>query len=153
MRVASVAGVRHRLAGRPVQDSFAWAAEGDRLAVAVADGLGGVPDSDTTAARAALAAVEAALAPRPTPPLAGCQQPSPPPTRRPRGGGATTLVVAVLERSGEVSLARIGDSSAFLVGAHDGASWQELFAPPRRTPSAPAQPPCPPTTCGRRRRP
>ena len=46
-----------------MQDSFAWAAEGDRLAVAVADGLGGVPDSDTTAARAALAAVEAALAP------------------------------------------------------------------------------------------
>jgi serine/threonine protein phosphatase PrpC len=46
-----------------------------------------------------------------------------------RGGGATTLVVAVLQRSGEISLARVGDSSAFLVDADDGAS-SELFASP-----------------------
>jgi serine/threonine protein phosphatase PrpC len=128
VRVASVSGVRHRLAGRPVQDSFAWAAEGDRLAVAVADGLGGVPDSDTTAARAALAAVEGALSATGAATgwmLAAIGAAN----HAARGGGATTLVVAVLERSGEISLARIGDSSAFLVGAHDGAS-HELFAPP-----------------------
>jgi serine/threonine protein phosphatase PrpC len=45
------------------------------------------------------------------------------------GGGATTIVVAVLERPGDVALARVGDSSAFLVGAGD-ASWKELFAAP-----------------------
>ena len=55
LRVASVTGVRHRLAGQPGQDSFAWAVLPDRLVVAVADGLGGVPGSDATAGRAVLA--------------------------------------------------------------------------------------------------
>jgi serine/threonine protein phosphatase PrpC len=128
IRVASIAGVRHRLAGLPVQDSFAWAADGQALAVAVADGLGGVPGSDTTAGRAAWAAVEAAagdvgpLSGRVVAAVAAAN-------RAARGGGATTLVIAVLDRHGAVALARVGDSSAFVVGADD-ASWQELFAPP-----------------------
>jgi serine/threonine protein phosphatase PrpC len=123
-----VAGVRHRLAGTPVQDSFAWAAQGDLLVVAVADGLGGVPNSDTTAARAVPAAVEAALsasdpvAHRVSAGIAAAN-------RAARGGGATTIVLAVLPRSGPAALGRVGDSSAFLVGAED-ASWRELFAAP-----------------------
>jgi serine/threonine protein phosphatase PrpC len=120
--------VRHRLAGRTVQDSFAWAADGDSLAVAVADGLGGVPDSDTTAARAAPAAVEAAIttAGRAEDRVSAAMSAA---NEAARGGGATTIVVAILERSGGVSVARVGDSSAFLVHADD-ASWQELFATP-----------------------
>ena len=123
-----MAGVRHRLAGTPVQDSFAWAVQDDLLVVAVADGLGGVPNSDTTAARAATAAVEAALAvsdpaaDRTSAAIAAANQAA-------RGGGATTIVVAVLHPHGPAALGRVGDSSAFLVGAQD-ASWRELFAPP-----------------------
>jgi serine/threonine protein phosphatase PrpC len=147
--VASVAGVRHRLAGIPVQDGFAWGVDGDRLVVAVADGLGGVPGSDTTAIRAAAAAVEAVMAgpdagadgelasmAAVNPSLGGLD----PGANRVSaaitaanqaalGGGATTIVVAVLERPGHVSLARVGDSSAFLVRTDD-ASWTELFAAP-----------------------
>jgi serine/threonine protein phosphatase PrpC len=122
VRAASVAGVRHRLAGTRVQDSFAWGAEGDLLVVAVADGLGGVPGSDTTAARAAPAAVEAALAasgPRAERVAAALRAAN----QAARGGGATTIVVAVLERPGDVTLARVGDSSAFLVGA-EHTSWR-----------------------------
>jgi serine/threonine protein phosphatase PrpC len=148
--VASVAGVRHRLAGTPVQDGFAWAVDGDRLVVAVADGLGGVPDSDTTATRAATAAVEAVMAGRDagadevraamtaanqairSGPDLGANRVSAAITAANQaalGGGATTIVVAVLERPGDVSLARVGDSSAFLVRGDD-ASWEELFAAP-----------------------
>jgi serine/threonine protein phosphatase PrpC len=113
-----------------VQDSYAWAAEGDRLVVAVGDGLGGVPGSDTTATRATLAAVQAALSAAgrgngwiPAAIAAANQAAG--------GGGATTLVVAVLERSGEISLARVGDSSAFLVDPDNGAgASHELFASP-----------------------
>jgi serine/threonine protein phosphatase PrpC len=126
--VASVAGVRHRLSGTPVQDSFAWAAEDDLLVVAVADGLGGVPGSDTTAARAALAAVEAAIG-KSGPPAERVAAALTAANQAAGGGGATTLVVAVLQRRGGVTLARVGDSSAFLVGADD-TSWQELFAAP-----------------------
>jgi serine/threonine protein phosphatase PrpC len=128
LRAASVAGVRHRLAAQPGQDSFAWAWAGDVLAVAVADGLGGVAGSDTTASRAVPAAVNAAveapggLAERIT---AGMEAAN----RAARGGGATTLVVAVLRRSGETEVARVGDSSAFVVGV-GGRTWRELFTPP-----------------------
>jgi serine/threonine protein phosphatase PrpC len=148
--VASIAGVRHRLAGIPVQDGFAWAVDGNRLVVAVADGLGGVPGSDTTATRAAAAAVDAVMAgsdPGADGVLAAmttgnqtAQSGPDPGTNRVSaaitaanqaalGGGATTIVVAVLERPGDVSLARVGDSSAFLVRGDD-SSWEELFAAP-----------------------
>ena len=51
LRAASVAGVRHRLSGEAGQDSFAWIATEDCLAVAVADGLGSVPGSAGAASR------------------------------------------------------------------------------------------------------
>jgi serine/threonine protein phosphatase PrpC len=123
-----VAGVRHRLAGQPGQDSFAWAAARDTLAVAVADGLGGVPDSDATASRAAVAATEGALAARGSLPdrLAAAVHAA---NEAARGGGATTLVVALVERSGAAQVARVGDSTAIVL-ADGGASWRELFPPP-----------------------
>ena len=128
VRAASVAGVRHRLAGQPGQDGFAWAWQGDRLAVAVADGLGGVPGSDTTATRAGPAAVGAAVAAAGSPSAqvaAGLEAAN----RAAAGGGATTIIVAVVSRSGEVALGRVGDSTAFLVAAGSGPG-RELFSPP-----------------------
>jgi serine/threonine protein phosphatase PrpC len=128
LRAASVAGVRHRLSARPGQDSFAWALLPDRLVVAVADGLGGVPGSDCTASRAVAAAVEAAAAAAESPGarlaagVAAANQAA-------AEGGATTLVLAVMDRGGDLSLARVGDSTAFLI-SDAGKSWRELFTPP-----------------------
>lgn len=136
VRAATVAGVGHRLSADENQDSYAWAHQGSRLAVAVADGLGSVPGSGLAARLAADAAVAAALDPSSGSPgeaahaavsvagvaLAGSD------------AGATTLVVAVIERAdagAEAALARIGDSTAFVVPAGpDGPDWQELFDPP-----------------------
>jgi serine/threonine protein phosphatase PrpC len=135
LRAASVAGVRHRLSGQPGQDSFAWAGLPDRLVVAIADGLGGVPGSDHTAGRAAVAAVEAVVGAmtRPTASAgpadlhlaAGLEAAN----AAAAEGGATTLVLGLIASTGEVALARVGDSSAFHIGA-EGRWWQELFAPP-----------------------
>ena len=44
-------------------------------------------------------------------------------------GGATTLVLGLIDRAGELRLARVGDSTAFLV-SDEGRSWRELFPPP-----------------------
>lgn len=173
LRVASVAGVRHRLAGRPGQDSFAWACLPDGLVVAIADGLGGVPGSDHTAGRAVVAAVDAVVessssasasalvsasgsteAPGSTAAAlnaavttaATATAASGPASGAGRAeqllaagldaanlaaaeGGATTLVLGLIWRSGEVHLARVGDSTAFQVGA-EGRWWGEVFAPP-----------------------
>ena len=136
LRAATVAGVGHRLSAEVNQDSYAWAHEGSRLAVAVADGLGSVPGSGAAARLAASTAVAAALDPSRAAPaeaahaavsaagaaLAGS------------GGGATTLVLAIIERAdgdAGAALARIGDSTAFLVpSGPDGPVWQELFDPP-----------------------
>ena len=151
VRLASVAGVRHRLAGEPGQDSFAWRLSDQTVALAVADGLGRVPGSGGAAARAAAAAAEAAaLEARPDPeagragaagglPAAGAGVVL---TARNRvemalaaaevaagGGGATTLLVAVLDPGGRGWLARVGDSAAFVI-REGGASWYEVFAPP-----------------------
>ena len=79
LRVATVAGLRHRLAGEGSQDAYAWrlvrrprdaeaAGDGtdgtddagaDVLVVAVADGVGGVPGSAAAAGAAAVAACDA----------------------------------------------------------------------------------------------
>jgi serine/threonine protein phosphatase PrpC len=142
LRAASVAGVRHRLSGQPGQDSFAWGRLPDGLVVAVADGLGGVPGSDHTAGRAVAAAVDAVVAAAGPP--AGSQK-RPAPARAAAlqlvagfeaanvaaaaEGGATTLMLGLIDRTGEVCLARVGDTTAFLIGG-DGRSWRELFAPP-----------------------
>ena len=126
LRAATVNGVRHRLAGDPAQDSFAWAVADSKIALAVTDGVGAIDGSARAASVAALAAVDAAV-------------------KADRGdvtdlaihaanqvvgdGGATTIVVAVAQRDGRVDLARVGDSTAFLVH-RDGANWTELFDSP-----------------------
>lgn len=131
LRVASVVGVRHRLAGQPSDDGYAWAHGPGTLVMAVADGVGAVPGSAAAAARACGAAVtvglersegendpgevvRAALA-------AGNQAAA-------EGTGATTLVVAVLQRDGRASMGRVGDSTAFLV--EQAGPVAELFDPP-----------------------
>jgi Protein phosphatase 2C len=150
-----VAGVRHRLAGQGPEDSFAWAVEEDRLVVAVADGVGSVTDSAGTAERACRAAVSATVGmattasptgadEHPATGPAGARQPgrasgwARPPgaarngvdaaNRAAEGGGATTIVVASLTSDGRVELARVGDTTAFVV--HRDGSSTELFEPP-----------------------
>jgi serine/threonine protein phosphatase PrpC len=132
--VASIAGVRHRLSGQPGQDSFAWACLPDRLVVAIADGLGGVPGSNHTAGRAVVAAVDAVIdmatgaaiaGPAKLHLAAGLQAANVAAAE----GGATTLVLGLIGRDGEVSLARVGDSTAFHVGG-EGRWWREVFAAP-----------------------
>ncbi len=128
LRAASIAGVRHRLSGQPGQDSFAWACHPDGLVVAVADGLGGVPGSNHTAGRAVTAAVDAVVAaggPHDAQLAAGLAAAN----EAAGGGGATTLVLGLIPRLGEVLLARVGDSTAFLM-YEEGRRWRELFESP-----------------------
>ncbi len=132
LRVASVAGVRHRLSGRPGQDSFAWASLPDGLVVAIGDGLGGVAGSDRTAGRAVTAAVDAVVEAVATASGslarqlgAGLEAAN----AAAAEGGATTLVLGLIGRTGEVCLARVGDSTGFQVG-EAGGSWREIFTPP-----------------------
>lgn len=140
LRAASVTGVRHRLAGRGSDDAFAWAHDGDRLAVAIADGVGAVADSAAAAHRVVTTAVGAALAGLPAPDArlgAGESETAlraavDAANRAAEGGGATTLVVAlVLPAAGgglDVSLARVGDSTALVV--KEGGAGDEIFAAP-----------------------
>jgi serine/threonine protein phosphatase PrpC len=122
LRAASITGIRHRLAGQPGEDSFAWCVCGPRLAVAVADGLGAVPGSQAAARRAVLAGAEAAAAGGSVAPgLDAANEAA-------AGGGATTLVVALLDADDTVEVARVGDSTAFRV-AGGGEAWSELFEP------------------------
>lgn len=121
LRVASVCGVRHRLAGAGSDDAYGWRRVGDTMAVAVADGVGSVPGS----AAAAGAAVDAAL----NAVAAGCDPVAA--LRAADGatrttGGATTLVVATVDADGVVTAARVGDSTAFTLA--DGG-WRELWSP------------------------
>jgi hypothetical protein len=125
LRAASVVGVRHRLAGRPSDDAYAWALTAGRLAVAVADGVGSVDGSAGAAARAARAAVEAAVAVAGSDPIASALAAA---DGAAKGGGATTLVLAVTGADGSVALGRVGDSTAFLI--EPDARWTELFGPP-----------------------
>jgi serine/threonine protein phosphatase PrpC len=126
LRAASVTGVRHRLGGRGCEDCFAWHHDGGVLAVAVADGLGSVDASAGAATRAARAAVAAALAkPLGSDRVGAAIRAA---DVAAAGGGATTLVVAVFDPGGQVSLGRVGDSTAFTIDA--GGSWAEVFAVP-----------------------
>ncbi len=126
-------GVRHRLAGEPSQDSFAWAVGESRIALAVTDGLGTVEGSERAAEAAASAAVDAAVAHHSDRPQLGAAGAVGAAIQAANsacaGEGATTLVVAVVERDGEVVLGRVGDSTAFIVatGGRDGAEWSEVF--------------------------
>jgi serine/threonine protein phosphatase PrpC len=60
LRGATVVGIRHRLVGAPGQDAWAWAGDGDRVVLAVADGLGAFASSGDVASMVAAVAVEAA---------------------------------------------------------------------------------------------
>ncbi|HET7523037.1 MAG TPA: protein phosphatase 2C domain-containing protein [Acidimicrobiales bacterium] len=134
LTAATVTGVGHRLTGETGQDSFAWAVAGERLAVAVADGLGSVPGSTEAAAAATRTAVRAATAlPQGQPreaAMAGIDAAETEMRGREAGSGATTLVVCVLDQGGDAALSRVGDSTAFVFGSGGGRGWRELFDPP-----------------------
>lgn len=136
VRAATVTGVGHRLAAEVNQDYYAWAQSGTRVAIAVADGLGSIPGSDAAARIAACAAVELAVDPRHDPPESALQAIAGAESAVRSGGesfGATTLIVAVGEPGSDVALARVGDSTAFVVGPEisaEGGSWREVFPPP-----------------------
>lgn len=155
LRAASLAGVRHRLAGRPGEDAFAWARSSAGIVLAVADGVGSVPGSGPAARRAVDAACSTASAFLGTRarsvgaegggPDAGtaaelsvgasvadlevaCREAVAAAQLAVAGGeGATTLVVAVVAGDGSCRLVRVGDSTALVLG---DSGWEELFAAP-----------------------
>ncbi len=131
---ASVAGVAHRLSGRRCEDAYAWALRRPgRLAMIVADGV-------STAGRGVRARISQSTQPASTWPAsrAGvkriawrpCEQPARQyPVRAgnrrrsfPRHSWFT--LVSASRTGAEVCLARVGDSSAFVLA---GAEWEELF--------------------------
>ncbi len=120
VRAASLAGIRHRLAGSGPEDAYAWAVDGDTLTVSVADGVSNRSGSAAVAAAAATSAATAA-APSPEQAIGAANE-----AARSAGEGATTLVVAVLHGSGTVRLARVGDSSAFVLS---DLEWREVWPP------------------------
>jgi serine/threonine protein phosphatase PrpC len=117
VRAASLAGVRHRLAAEAGDDSYAWCHDGDKIALGVADGLGSVPGSAGAAETSVRIAVEIALRENLPAAFAAANQAI-------GTEGLTTLLVAVVQGTG-VELARVGDSSAFVVAG--GGTWRELF--------------------------
>jgi serine/threonine protein phosphatase PrpC len=129
LRAASVAGVRHRLAGRPVEDAYAWRTAGELLVAAVADGVGSLAGSAETARLAADAACRATAdaAADVEPPAAVLAGVAAANQAVAGTSGATTLVVAVVDIEGAAWVARVGDSSAWHLGA---GGWEELFPAP-----------------------
>ena len=136
VRAASVAGVRHRLAGQHCDDFYAWSLGEDLIALAVADGLGSIPGSSQTAARASRAAVTAATGAAATGAAAAGGAGEPAVAMRAAfsaanaaaaGGGATTLVLALVSRDGRVEVGRVGDSTAFILR---GGEASEMFPAP-----------------------
>jgi serine/threonine protein phosphatase PrpC len=144
VRAATVAGVRHRLAGRECEDAFAWAAGSWGAVLAVADGVSATVDAgpaamvavdEACAAGAALldapegkgAAVAAGHA-------VGAANRAVAEGRDAGRLGATTLVVAVVAPDGSWALARVGDSSAFVLGE---GGWSEAFGSPDGDDDAP----------------
>ena len=131
VRAASVAGVRHRLAGQHCDDFYAWSLGEDLIALAVADGLGSIPGSSQTAARVSRAAVTAATG---AAAAGGAGEPAvamraafSAANAAAAGGGATTLVLALVSRDGRVEVGRVGDSTAFILR---GGEASEMFPAP-----------------------
>jgi hypothetical protein len=131
---ASVAGVAHRLSGRRGEDAYAWVLpRPGRLAVIVADGVSTAGRGGEGADIAVSAACEHLLTAEgwgEMECLAALRAAS---AAVSAAGGAsaaelsTTLVVGLVsasEAGAEVYLARVGDSSAFVLA---GAAWNELF--------------------------
>ncbi len=150
LRAASVAGVRHRLAGAAGDDAYAWrlvGAEdsGQVLVVAVADGVGAVAGSAAASRAAVLAgcdALERTLDPAAPDPVnvavAGSEAVGEAVAAAGRAvelaGGATTLVVAALGPAGMGWAARIGDSTALVL---ERGAWRWLW-PDQTDPDRPA---------------
>ncbi len=153
---ASVAGVAHRLAGRRCEDAFGWARPAPgRLALVIADGVS-TAGRGGEGADIAVSAVCSFLMGRPGAQGNGvegngteangwgekeCQAAVRiASTALARIGGpvaselSTTLVVALVSGNGaeaDVALARVGDSSAFVLqGKDEGTRWRELFPHP-----------------------
>jgi serine/threonine protein phosphatase PrpC len=137
VRAASVAGVRHRLAGGAGEDAYAWRAGEGWVFAAVADGV----SATEGAALASASAVDAASAAGADVltraeelakgAAAACRAAVGAADRAVRDAtrsgpaGATTLVVAAVTGEGDWSLLRVGDSTAFvLVGS---GAWTEAF--------------------------
>ena len=131
VRAASVAGVRHRLAGQHCDDFYAWSLGEDLIALAVADGLGSIPGSSQTAARVSRAAVTAAtgaaVAGGAGEPAVAMRAAFSAANAAAAGGGATTLVLALVSRDGRVEVGRVGDSTAFILR---GGEASEMFPAP-----------------------
>lgn len=122
LRVASVVGVRHRVAARSVEDSWAWDGDDERVVLAVADGLGSYGDSAPVAAAVASTAV-AQLAGGGTDLLAAVAA-----VNEAVSGfevGKATLVLVTVTRDGSAELVRVGDSTAFTLF---NDTWTELFS-------------------------
>jgi serine/threonine protein phosphatase PrpC len=145
LRAATVAGVRHRLAGRGGEDSYAWAHGSGWLVVAVADGVGSTERAGEAATEAVNTAVHAGAAlvgsvadpegddgdgngpyPLPLSDVASAALHAAAAALSAGGGpGATTLVVAALDASGRWGAARVGDSTALVLGP---SGWADVFA-------------------------
>ncbi len=137
VRAASVAGVSHRLSGRRCEDAYAWALPGPgRLVLVIADGVSTAGRGAEGAEIAVSTAVDHLLASS-TGGEMGCEAAVRAASEElVRVGGAsavelsTTVVVALIstaETGAEVALARVGDSTAFVLR---GGKWSELFADP-----------------------
>jgi hypothetical protein len=140
VRAASVAGVAHRLSGRRCEDAYGWALpRPDRLAVIVADGVSTAGRGGEGADIAVEAACEHLLTAEDGGESRGwgemeCLAALRAASQAVSAAGgvsaaelSTTFVVALVSASGagvEVSLARVGDSSAFVLS---GPEWDELF--------------------------
>ena len=123
LRVASLAGVRHRVAATGPEDAYAWHVTATGLVAAVADGVGSRPGAAAASAVAAEVAVDAmAAGSSPADAVVAASD------AIADGEGFTTLVAACVDGA-EVDLARVGDSTALVL--HDGG-WQELWADPDR---------------------
>jgi hypothetical protein len=130
----SVAGVAHRLSGRRCEDAYAWALpRPGRLALIVSDGVSTAGRGGEGADIAVSAACEHLLTTEgwgEMECLMGLRAAS----EAISGAGgisaaelSTTLVVALISASAAgavVALARVGDSSAFVLA---GSEWHELF--------------------------
>jgi serine/threonine protein phosphatase PrpC len=133
LRAATVAGVRHRLAGRPGEDDYAWATGDGWVVVAVADGVGTTARAGQASATAVTSAVAAAAAHLDG---AGMDLEAAAATGLEAaaddlvglsGEGATTLVVAAVGADGRWEAGRVGDSTALVLAA--SGLWVDVFPP------------------------
>lgn len=123
LSVASVVGVRHRLAGVTSEDAFAWkVTPSGGLALAVADGVGSVPGSGWASRMACEVATTILAEGDGTPDWEAVDAL----VREEVGGvgGATTLSAAWISHAGVAHTASVGDSQIrvpFVLGRRDAA--------------------------------